>query len=430
MHVRMTRPAASTLVVCLILFCCSTPLVYSDIATVLTVDAIIKSLRLTIGEVIGDLDSSIDKRSFDMRTHLLVILQNLEYAATTMGDHSFDRISQQQQELLRDTQTILAQVKSDNLEQIDALSKLSDSIAIALSVLPTTSRVPFVKEYGPSYLQMHKSRSFVVSVEGLWIGGGDSTLNFPNGACKRIVNIDNILKFDCSVSVLGTTDGELKSVSGDLMVYGGISGREDQKHHYEVSITTVPNVMGALEISAIVDVIKTETIDRSSTYSWRNGNCQGRRNPCGTFNQTNAEWKIAVGSISNACSHSSKSSCLGIRNLTESSFQVCAVVQNNGSCGPFWHDARGHVWGKVSWKETRVYTEQQIERVDSGDLEWGVAQSILLPIDTAAFQVKVRQLDGATVIADHTGDWGWFGVSKDVSTGQLIIRPKELDEVF
>ena len=190
--------------------------------------------------------------------------------------------------------------------------------------------------------------------------------------------------------------------------------------------------MGNVEIVAEVEINKQKTKNRSQSYDWHNGYCQGDRSPCATFNQTNAHWKIDVSSISNSCNRSSRSQCLGVRNLTQISFQVCGNVRNNGQCirvlgQTVARDGRGHVWGSVSWKETRSYKAKEIRNVGNRELKWSTDESFQLPSNTVSFQAKVTQLDGATVIADKIGDYGWFTVSKDIASSQLIVRPKKLE---
>jgi hypothetical protein len=406
-----------------------------------SVNSIIENLKSSINDTINNLDTMVNKRSFDMRTHLLVVLQNLDYVANNIGNNLFDNISKQQQQFLTNTQVILDQFKQGNLEQIAELRKLTGDMESALATLPLSKQFPIVREYSPSYIQQGASDSFDVSIIGSWIGSGEPELAFPNGKCDRKVKIDRNIKFSCGKEVIGNSVDKAQSVTAKLSVYGEKSFWEsikgwisdvEKKRIYEISITSVPHKMGNVEVLSVVEVDKTESKNRSESYSWPNGHCQGGRTACGTFNQTNADWKIDVSSISNSCKQSSKSRCLGVRNVTQSSFQVCGAVHNNGECvrvlgKTVAKDGRGHVWGGVSWREIRSYKVRENLNIGNRALKWSTDESFQLPANTISFQVKVKQLDGATVIADKIGDYGWFTISKDVSSSQLLVRPKKLE---
>lgn len=406
-----------------------------------SVNSIIDNLKSSINDTINNLDTMVNKRSFDMRTHLLVVLQNLDYFANNLGNSLFENISKQQQQFLTNTQVILDQFKQGNIEQIEQLRKLTGDMESALATLPLSKRFPIVREYSPSYIQQGASNSFNVSISGSWIGNGEPELQFPNGKCSRKVKIDNNIQFNCNEDVIGSKGDTTKSVTAKLSVYGEKSVWEsikdwftdvEKRRTYEIAITSIPPKMGGVEVLAVVEVDKEESKNRNESYSWPNDHCQGGRTECGTFNQTNSEWKIDVNSVSDSCNSSSKSRCLGVRNKTQTSFQVCGAINNNGECVRVMgktvsKDGRGHVWGSVSWKEIHSYKTNENHYVDDRELKWNSDEAFQLPDRTVSFQVKVKQLDGATVIADKIGDYGWFTVSKDIASSQLLIHPKKLE---
>ena len=64
-------------------------------------------------------------------------------------------------------------------------------------------------------------------------------------------------------------------------------------------------------------------------------------------------WRIVPSSIdvTNVRS-SSESSVEETRDATGDGFTIVGSLGNSGHCGPFWRDARGHVWGAVHYTET------------------------------------------------------------------------------
>ena len=102
---------------------------------------------------------------------------------------------------------------------------------------------------------------------------------------------------------------------------------------------------------------KEKTADRSFSFSEKNDHCASDRE----FNisvKATEGWTIKPNSVHPHVKTSSKSSFAGIRDKTSKSFIVKGYVRNNGECirvldKVISRDGRGHVWGNISYIETR-----------------------------------------------------------------------------
>lgn len=97
---------------------------------------------------------------------------------------------------------------------------------------------------------------------------------------------------------------------------------------------------------------RREERDRSFSFNERNNHCDDDRE----FNiRVNADngWEIDVSSVNPSIETSSRSSFSGIRDSSAGGFAVKGYVRNNGICVWPAHDARGHVWGTITYKEFR-----------------------------------------------------------------------------
>lgn len=96
-----------------------------------------------------------------------------------------------------------------------------------------------------------------------------------------------------------------------------------------------------------------ESRRKSFTFSERNGHCASDREFALTV-RASVGWYIDTNSIDNSgVRYSSRSTFLGAPDPTPEQFIVRGRVINSGSCGPFWRDGRGHIWGTVFYNEIR-----------------------------------------------------------------------------
>lgn len=96
-----------------------------------------------------------------------------------------------------------------------------------------------------------------------------------------------------------------------------------------------------------------DTRSRTEGFRQRNGHCTEPTYPLFSFYASEG-WTIDRTSVVVRCSNSSKSTCNGLRNVTERSFTISCTVANNGFCiPPIIRDGRGACWGEVEWTEQR-----------------------------------------------------------------------------
>lgn len=406
-----------------------------------TVTSIIESLKQSINEIIDKTDTVVNKRTFDVRSHLIVVSQNLDVLAKGLVDTTFDKLTEQQQLLLTNTQNILNQFKNGNLEQIDALRALTGDFESALSVIPFSKNFPIIREYQPSYVALGDKDHYVIKINGSWLSNGNPVLRFPNGDCSRIARTDRELQFRCAKDAFNDIGSEIGITTGFLTVYEKMGawdrlqtffGVEPKGKKYEIALGSLPELLGVVDVFSVNSITTSEINNRSEGFDWMNPHCHGPKEACESFNQTNAQWKIIPGSININCHNSSKSSCLGVRAKTESGFQVCGHIANSGECVKVFgkivaKDGRGHVWGSVSWQEAGGKTSKETTHVSNSQVYWGKDALFELPENSIAFQARVTQANGKTIIVSKPGDYGWFVVEKPPKSSSLIIRPKSVD---
>lgn len=122
-----------------------------------------------------------------------------------------------------------------------------------------------------------------------------------------------------------------------------LDGLSAQRESQETSIE--PEERGSRE----------ERRERQVNFSEKNGHCDKDR----VFSirveaDSDDGWSINVASISPDAKTSSESSFSGIRDMSTKGFAIEGVVRNRGRCVFGAGDARGHVWGNVTFEEFRT----------------------------------------------------------------------------
>ena len=130
--------------------------------------------------------------------------------------------------------------------------------------------------------------------------------------------------------------------------------RPGEEPRDDVSVSVVAE--DTQQISVVAEDMQQTKLEqiRTEGFRQRNGHCMEPTLPSFSFHATEG-WTIDRASVEVRCHESSKSTCNGIRGITERSFNYSCTVANSGFCiPPLVRDGRGSCWGEIKWTEQRV----------------------------------------------------------------------------
>lgn len=108
---------------------------------------------------------------------------------------------------------------------------------------------------------------------------------------------------------------------------------------------------------------------RTERFRQRNGHCTEPTYPLFSFYASEG-WTIDRASVEETCDKSSRSTCNGLRDVTEHSFNYSCTVANSGFCiSPFVRDGRGSCWGEIKWTEQRVIDQQSDSHAEESNCD-------------------------------------------------------------
>ena len=129
---------------------------------------------------------------------------------------------------------------------------------------------------------------------------------------------------------------------------------------------------GGVLVPGVVDSaqqIKLEQQFRTEGFRQRNGHCTEPTYPLFSFHASEG-WTIDRTSVEVRCHESSETTCNGVRDVTERSFNYSCTVANSGFCiPPFIRDGRGACWGEIKWTEQRVIDQQSDSRAGESNCD-------------------------------------------------------------
>lgn len=123
-----------------------------------------------------------------------------------------------------------------------------------------------------------------------------------------------------------------------------------------VAIVEDPGNVSDVPVSVVAENTQQKTLGRQlrAGFRQRNGHCTEPTYPVFSFHAREG-WTIDRTSVEVRCHESSKSTCNGIRDVTDRSFNYSCTVANSGFCiPPFARDGRGSCWGEIEWTEQRT----------------------------------------------------------------------------
>lgn len=399
------------------------------------VENIVSDITDDLKQVINQLETTGTITSFNIRSNLLIILDNIKILGDELLGKTFGELSDAQKQFFERSNVLIKESLSGINITVDKVDGIVSSMGEALSRVPGVDGRPFVTKYSPSYVLIGGD-SYSISVHGSLIGNGEPSLYFGKEMCEVKTKTERLLEFNCPKNIFKSSENW---ISGILSVTTKKAWNDifsdAKKYNYNLSLRAIDNTLGEYSLNVFVKKIGEVRKNRSQPNSYRNAHCQGERTMVWTYNPAGG-CKIDVQSVTVSHSTSSQSSYNGVQNLSENGFQVVGVVRNNGTCAPRILGQRAYVDGRGSLNVTANWVdicqeEKEIElESESGELTWKKQKSFQMPTNTTRFVLTIRQINGEEIVVNGTDSQKWFDVDYDPKGKIAIIRPKSLNAAF
>ncbi|WJG27190.1 hypothetical protein QSU96_05585 [Vibrio furnissii] len=412
-----------------------TPTQANAIAGSVAVDNVVDNLTKDLEALIYQLETSASVTSFNMRSDLLIILDNVKILGDELVGKTFSELSDAQKQFFENTSVLVAESLNGANLTLENVENVVLSMDEALSRVPGVSNRPFVKKYSPSYVLKNRAQ-YSISVLGSLIGNSKPTLKFGSFECEIKTKTERRLDFDCPKDIFLSDE---HWISGTLTVtkkkpwYMIFSTEEE--YPYKVSVRTIDERIGTYTLSTFSNERVDTRVNRSISNGHQNDHCQGNRDVSWTYNPQ-AGCLIDVNSIHVSHSESSRSVYNGINNVTVNGFQVRGVVINNGTCAPrifgqrAYVDGRGNVNVTANWVDVCPQNVEVKKEQLEGVFTWTKEEVFEMPENTERFVLVIKQIDGRQVVVKGSEAHKWFKVDFDPKGKIAIFRPKELERAF
>ncbi|MEJ2406327.1 MAG: hypothetical protein P8171_18920 [Candidatus Thiodiazotropha sp.] len=417
----------------------------SAIAAGAIMEGIIDQLENSITTLIDQLDNRVSARSFQMRTELVFLQDEISHLAESLASKTFAELTKQQQIFFENATTTIASVE----EGLNAADLEIDSLATQVEQIsaqfPFVGSEPRVRRSDPTFLKQLSSNETTVPVriEGSFLNHGEALLAVRKHNCKLTGHTDSSTSFVCPGAAFPINGNQVTYLSGRFVVLQERSffekmisffGSEAPTKTYKIPFAVVPSRLGTYEIKAthLVDTKQSNT--RTGIWGRTNDHCKGRQSFQYNFGPASAEWSVDVNSIKTSVTCERRGGH-AVRNVSQNGFQIESWASNGGRCEKLLgsivsKDGRGCSAGNVTWIETRVVPIMNEEVIKSGVLEWGKAVSVTLPSRLQGILITVNQIDGKTVVLNSATPSKWFTASRDGESTSLVLSPLEINEAL
>lgn len=405
-------------------------------ATTIAADALIENvahdITSSLNSTIKQLESSATVTTFNARSDLLVVLENVKNVSSALIGKTFSELNNSQKDFFERISKFTKETQDGveiTTERIDGLvNDLGDSLAR----IPGANRSPYVTKYTPSYFLGSDTPKDIV-IKGTLIGTGKPTLSFGEIKCSKKTQTERELRFECPAEIFPNKE---KWATGSLSVEEGrpwyASFLENKKKYYTISVASIPDKFAEFILETYTTEAITRYIDRAQDNGHMNEHCQGATPVAWTYTPSPG-CSIDITSVSAPAGVSSQSTYNGIQSLTGTGFLVTGVVRNNGSCAPrifgqraYW-DGRGSIGVTARWKDICTSSEEKPQPVQSGNLSWRSQLSLQLPKNLSKFVLTIKQINGEIHIITGSGSHKWFSTEFDREAKILVVRPTPLE---
>ena len=384
----------------------------------LLVSDFVESTEAGVQELTDSLEV-VDSSTLRSRQRLELLAEQVEVVAEPWMGQAYEDVDEAESKFLRVLGEKIEELRGGLLLEVTPAA-VDEALAGVYDDLSGVSAYPIVLGYTPLFVLGSGDGDEVrVEVTGASLASNEPSLTVDEKPCERGRTTDVSFVFLCDRNLF---------VARDIMYSRAGILRVSREHSYNISINVIPEVMGRVRLAVTTLETTLERQFRTEGFRHRNGHCAGPTHPLFPFNASDG-WTIDRTSVDVRCSQSSRSTCNGLRDVTESSFRYSCTVANNGTCTLFSRDGRGSCWGEVTWTEQKG-VDQQSDSVLEVELEWGTEERIDLPDRTKRVQFTTDRADGFREVFQSPDDEvsdPWFDVDIDPQHRYVDIKSVELD---
>jgi hypothetical protein len=405
------------------------------ISSGILVENIAAEITNDMGELINKLETSGTITSFNIRSDLMIVLENIKILGEELTGTTFGELSDAQKQFFERSTTLINESLSGINVTTQKVNGIVSSMSEALSRVPGMDGRPFVTNYFPSYV-LKGEGNYPISIQGSLIGNGEPSLRFGNEICEIRTKTERLVEFNCSEDIFNSS---ANWVSGMLTVTSKKAWHDfmsnQNRYEYNLSLRSIDRKIGQYSLDVFVKKVVEIRRNRNQPNSYRNGHCQGDREMVWTYNPASG-CKIDVQSVKVDHSKSSQSTYNGVQNLSRNGFQVTGIVRNNGPCAPRVFGVRAYVDGRgalnvnAKWVDICLEEKEVKLETQTGELTWKKQKSFQMPVNTTRFILTIRQINGEEIVVNGNSSHRWFNVDYDPKGKLAIFRPKALNAAF
>lgn len=402
------------------------------IAAGAAVNDVVNNFKTQLEDLAFSLEGIMTRQSFDMRQHVMVITNNLDYILDKNINKTFDRLDATQQKFLNDIQYIIQELQNPINQTIDKLELITDKANSFAASLPGGKRATLLSKTIPLFVTQKNSSDVKVAIKGSWLATGNPFITINSKNITPASELDSKLEFIIPNLTVDTTKIKLNSIPLTVYQKRFIGKR---KLNYTIGVTTVPNYIGKYELEITtfrIDTIK-QTFNRETSH--RNDHCQGARDVILTVTASTG-YKIDTKSITHSGNVRENCTYNGLRSVTESGYQVTAICRNSGSCEKLFgkivsYDARGSVNLYTRYTEYRTEEKINTEKItmDAKGF-WGEDYIFKLPENTKSFVLTITKINGEKIIVTDTHSDKWLNIKYNKPSNTILIAPRPVEEAF
>jgi len=360
------------------------------IASNVLIENLAHDITTNLNSTIKQLESSATVTTFNARSDLLVVLENVNNVSSALVGKTFGELNKSQKDFFERASKFTKETQDGieiTAERIDGLvNDLGDSLAR----IPGANRSPYVTKYTPSYFLGSDAPKDIL-IKGTLIGTGEPRLSFGKIECSKKAQTERDLRFECPAEIISSKE---KWATGLLTVEEKqpwyLFFSNNKKKQYTISVASVPNTFAEFSLETYTTERITQYVDRAQDNGHTNEHCQGPTPIAWTYTPSPG-CSIDITSVSAPAGVSSQSTYNGVQSLTGTGFLVTGVVRNNGSCAPriigqrAYVDGRGTIGVNARWKDICITSTETPQPVKSGNLSWQSQLSLQLPQNLSKF---------------------------------------------
>jgi len=209
------------------------------------VNDVVNNLKTQVEDLAFSFEGIVTRQSFDMRQHLLVVSNNLDYILEKNLNKTFDELTIKQQQMLTDIEVLITDLEHPINQTINKLELLTDKANSFAASLPFGKKATLLSNVSPNYILQSNRENVKLTVKGSWLATGKPYIQLENKKLFPATEIDSKLEFIIPKLDIDTTKVELKTLP--LVVYQKrFLGKK--KLDYKVGVATVPSFMANYEL--------------------------------------------------------------------------------------------------------------------------------------------------------------------------------------